>query len=270
MKKFTMSFMLLCAFLMVLSGCGNSDQTSGKNKEEKKILRVVTNAAYSPMEFIDKGEVKGFDMDLITAVAKEAGYDVKLEHVGWDPIFVELDEERAQIGAAAITINEDRKQSYEFTVPYFHASQKILVPEGSSIKSAADLKGKVVAVQMGTTANIVMEKLLGANNKNIKKFENNNLAIMEMTKGGADAVVADNAVVEEYAKNNPTDKLVVIEDKETFAPEFYGFMLSKGNDKLKKELDEALNTLFDNGEYTKIYQKWMGLEPDVEFLKQQQ
>ncbi|WP_042349964.1 basic amino acid ABC transporter substrate-binding protein [Bacillus massiliigorillae] len=274
MKKFTVSLVLLCSFLIVLAGCGTSDKTSGekenKDGQEKKTLRVVTNADYSPMEFQDKGELVGFDMELITAMGKEAGYDVKLEHVGWDPIFVELDKKRAQVGASAITINKKREQSYDFTAPYFYASQKILVPQGSSIKSAADLKGKKVAVQMGTTANIIMDKLYGADNKNIKKFENNILAIMELTKGGADAVVADNAVVEEYAKNNPKQKLVVIEDKGAFDPEFYGFMLQKGDKQLKKDLDKALNTLLDNGEYTKIYQKWLGIEPDVAFLKAQQ
>lgn len=272
MKKFMLSFAMLCAFLVVLAGCGSTDKSSGDNKDEKEkqTLRVVTNADYSPMEFQDKGELVGFDMDLISAIAKEAGYDVKLEHVGWDPIFVELDNKRAQVGASAITINDDRKQTYDFTVPYFQASQKILVPQDSPIQSAADLKGKKVAVQMGTTANIVMDKMFGEKNPDIKKFENNVLAIMELSKGGADAVVADNAVVEEYAKNNPKQKLKVIEDKGAFEPEFYGFMLPKGEEKLKKDLDTALNTLLDNGEYTKLYQKWLGLEPDVEFLKAQQ
>ncbi|WP_019244015.1 MULTISPECIES: basic amino acid ABC transporter substrate-binding protein [Bacillus] len=272
MKKLTISFMLLCAFLVVLSGCGKSEESGSKSGSESKdkTLRIVTNAEYAPMEYRDKDEIKGFDVDLIKAVAKEAGYKVTIDHVGWDPMMVEVKDKRADLAIGAITINEERKQSYEFTVPYFLASQKILVPKGSPIKSAADLKGKYVAVQGGTTGMIVSEKLLGKNSKYVKKFENNNLAIMELNKGGADAVVADNAVVEEYAKNNPKDKLVVIEDKGTFESEFYGFMFPKGETKLKDEFDKALNTLFDNGEYAKIYQDWFGNEPDVAFLKEQQ
>lgn len=267
MKKMTISFMLVCVFLLALTGCGSSKEKSG---DEKETLRVVTDAAFAPMEFLDKDEVKGFDVDFAKAVAEEAGYDVKVDHVGWDPMFVELENNRADMAIAAITVDEDRKDSYDFSVPYFLSTLKILVPEGSSIKSAADLKDKVVAVQSGTTGMFAAEQYLGKNSKNIKKFESNNLAILELTKGGADAVIADNAIVEEYAKNNPKDKLVVIEDRDGFDTEVYGIMLAKGNTELKDKIDKAVNDIFENGKYEEIYEKWFGNKPDIEFLKQQQ
>ncbi|MEH6943943.1 basic amino acid ABC transporter substrate-binding protein [Bacillus sp. JJ722] len=272
MKKMAVGFMLLCAFLLALTGCGSKDSSNASgNKGEKNTLRVVTNAAFAPMEYLDKDKVKGFDVDFVKAVAKEAGYDVKVEHVGWDPIFVELDNKRADMAIAAITIDEDRKKTYDFSHPYYLSTLKILVPEGSSIKSAADLKkDKVVAVQGGTTGNIATEKLLGKNGKNIKKFESNTLAIMELIKGGADAVIADSAIVDEYAKNNPKEKLKVIEDHTTFGEEYYGIMLAKGNKQLQEELNKAINTIFENGKYNEIYQKWFGLDPNVELLKEQQ
>ena len=123
MKKFKLvSTFFMVALILVLSACGTSkstrtDTTGGD--DEKKKLRVETDAAYAPFEYQDKGEVVGFDIDFINAVAKEAGYKVKVEHVGWDPIFVELDKKIADIGISAITINDERKQSYDFTVPYF-------------------------------------------------------------------------------------------------------------------------------------------------------
>lgn len=272
MKKFVMGLLLFSAFLVVLSGCGSS-KTEGDKKggdaKEKETLRVVTDAAYSPMEFLDKDKITGLDIDFIEAVAKEAGYELKVEHVGWDPIFVEIENKRADMAISSITINDDRKESYDFSVPYFLSTNKILIPKGSSIKSGADLKDKVVAVQAGTTGNEVAEKLLGKNSPNIKKFDNNNLAILELTKGGADAVIADNAVIEEYAKNNPKDNLVVIEDK-SFGAEFYGVLFPKGSSELKEEIDAAINKVFESGKYNEVYQKWLGNEPDIELLKQQQ
>lgn len=264
---------LVLAAIMFLAACGTSDETSGEESdsnasEETKTLRVVTNAAYAPMEYLDKGEVVGFDIDLIKAVAKEAGYEVNVEHLGWDPIFVEIESERADLSVAAITINDDRKQTYDFSVPYFQSTNKILVPKDSDIQSAEDLKGKIVAVQNGTTGQEAMDALLGKNHKDIKKFEDNNLAIMEMESGGAAAVVADNVVVEEYAKNNPDKELEVIEDP-SFDSEFYGILFPKGSE-LVEEFNTALNTVLDNGTYSEIYQKWFGIEPNVEFLKEQQ
>ncbi|WML57585.1 basic amino acid ABC transporter substrate-binding protein [Neobacillus sp. PS2-9] len=267
MKKLKLvSTVFMVAFLLILSACGTS-KTGG---EGEKTLRVVTDAAYAPFEYQDKGEVVGFDIDFINAVAKEAGLKIKVEHVGWDPLFVELDKKTADLGISAITINDERKQSYDFTVPYFLSTNKILVPEGSDIKSAADLKnGKTIAVQNATTGQEAVEGLLGKNNEKIKKFENNNLAILELKSGGADAVVADNTVVEQYVKNNPKDKFVVIEDSNAFAKEFYGLMMPKGS-KLKADLDKAIKEVIDNGTYAKIYKKWFKVDPDTQILKDQQ
>jgi len=275
MKKGLFISVLMLSFLFLLAACGTSQETtSGEGSEsgeteEKKTLRVVTDAAYAPFEYQDKGEIVGFDVDFIEAVAEEAGYEIEIEHVGWDPLFVEIKDEIADFGISAITINDDRKQTYDFSVPYFLSTNKILVPEGSDIASAADLEGKVVAVQAGTTGQEAVEGIIGKNNKNMKQFENNNLAIMELTSGGADAVVADNTVVEEYVKNNPDQKLTVVEDTESFASEYYGLMFPKGSE-LKAEFDEAINKVLDSGKYAEIYNEWFGSDPDVENLKAQQ
>jgi polar amino acid transport system substrate-binding protein len=261
---------------MFLAACGSSSQETEKNEgagnadeaETKKTLRIVTDAAYAPMEYQDKGEIVGFDIDFIKAVAEEAGYDVNVEHVGWDPIFVEIESKRADLAVSSITINDDRKQSYDFSHPYFQSTNKILVPEGSDIKSAEDLKGKKVAVQNGTTGQAAMDALLGKNSPDIKKFEDNNLAIMEMESGGAAAVVADNMVVEEYAKNNPDKNLTVIEDS-AFESEFYGVLFPKGSE-LAGEFNEAINAVLENGKYAEIYEKWFGNEPNIDVLKEQQ
>jgi glutamine transport system substrate-binding protein len=271
-KRLMVIWGIVLMLTVILSACGSSEEKSGdtetNKEEEKKTLRVVTDAAYAPMEYQDKGEVVGFDIDFVKAVAEEAGYELEIEHVGWDPIFVEIESKRADLAVSSITINDDRKQSYDFSVPYFQSTNKILVPEGSDIKSAEDLKGKKVAVQNGTTGQMAMDALLGKNHGDIKKFEDNNLAIMEMESGGADAVVADNMIVEEYAKNNPDKNLTVVEDG-TFESEFYGVLFPKDSE-LVDEVNTAINAIIDNGTYSEIYQKWFGNEPNIEVLKEQQ
>ncbi|WP_181444533.1 basic amino acid ABC transporter substrate-binding protein [Bacillus sp. 03113] len=272
MKKFSILTLVLI-FTLILSACGTSkngseDEANG-GTESKKTLRVVTEATFAPFEYIDKGEIVGFDADLIKAATKEAGYKYELVHVGFEPMFVEIKDKTADIGIAAITMTDERKQTYDFSVPYFLSTLKILVPEGSNIKSAKDLANKIVAVQNGTTGQAAVEKLLGKNNKNIKKFENNNLAIMELLNGGANAVVADNTVVDEYVKNNPDKKLNVIEDKGNFVSEYYGLMFPKGSE-LKADFDKAINTLYENGTYAEIYTKWFKADADIENLKAHQ
>jgi glutamine transport system substrate-binding protein len=275
MKKRFFAIVLMSIMALIISACGSSktSETNGtgseSEKNERKELRVVTDAAYAPFEYMEGDKIVGFDIDFLKAVAKEAGYELKIEHVGWDPIFVEIKSKRADLAISSITINDERKQTYDFSLPYFLSTNKILVREDSDIKSAADLKGKKVAVQNGTTGQEAMDKLLGKNNKDIKKFENNNLAIMEMMSGGADAVVADNGVVEVYAKNNPNEKLKVIEDGGSFDAEFYGLLFPKGTE-IKADLDKAIEKIFENGTYEKIYKEWFGQEPNMEKLKEAQ
>nr|WP_246439480.1 basic amino acid ABC transporter substrate-binding protein [Bacillus benzoevorans] len=261
---------MLCS-IFLLTACGPSEPTTGEAKEldeDKVTLRVVTDAAYTPFEYLEGDGIKGFDIDFVRAVAEEAGYNVKIEHVSWDPLFEEIENKDADLAVSAITINEDRKQTYDFSVAYFLSTNKILVLKDSDIKSGEDLEGKVVAVQNGTTAKETVEAILGKNNQDIRKFENNNLAIQALLNGKADAVVADNTVLEEYVKKNPEKDLMVITDK-SFAEEHYGFMFPKGSG-LKEKMDKAIDDLFDNGSFTEIYQQWFGTKPDIEYLKELQ
>lgn len=268
MKKWILSLVMMCAFLAVLAGCGLSDDSSGDG-EEKKTLKVLTNAAYAPMEYMDKDNIVGFDIDFIKAVAEEAGYELDIQNIGWDPLFVEMESKRADVAISSITINDERKKRFDFSVPYYRSTNKILVPEGSTIKSADDLKDKVVAVQRGTTGHDIANDLFGEASTNVKPFDENTLAIMELIKKGADAVIADMPVVEAYAKSNPDEKLTVVAD-ESFDEEYYGVLFSKDNKELQKEFNKAINTLFDNGTYAKIYEEWFGNKPDIEDLKAQQ
>lgn len=271
MKKISIVMLVLMTSLAVfLSACGQKDKaTPNEGKQAGKTLRVVTSADYAPFEYQETGEIVGFDVDLANAVADEAGYKINFEHVGFDPLFVEIDSKRADLAVSALSMNKEREQSYDFSYPYFLSTNKILVSKDSNIQAPKDLKGKVVGVQTGTTGQAAAEKIMGKNNTNLKKFENNTLAIQELLQGGADAVVADNAVVEQYVKNNPDQKVKIVENGGQFDQEFYGMMFPKGSD-LKGKFDKALNTVFENGKYAEIYKKWFGVEPDIKTLKAQQ
>lgn len=266
MKKLSkLSLFMLIGFVVFLSACGSSEKSSGG---EKKTLKIVTDAAYAPMEYLEGDEIVGFDIDFVKAVVEEAGYEADFVHVGWDPIFIEIKDEIADLAVSSITINDDRKETYDFSFPYYLSTNKILVPEDSDIASGADLEGKTVAVQNGTTGQEVAESIFGKNSNSIKKFENNNLAIQELLSGGADAVIADNTVVEYYAKMNPNQKLKVVAD-DSFDAEYYGLMFPKDSE-LVSEINDAIKEVLDSGKYEEIYKEWFGSEPDVENLKAQQ
>ena len=256
------SILILCVFILslTLSGCSA--------KGDSSTIKVATDASYAPMESMDKDKIVGFDIDFLDAVMKEAGLKYKLTNTGWDTMLASVKQGTDyKMGISSVSITEERGLTYDYSIPYFESTNMIMVKEGSEIKSALDLKDKKVAVQNATTADTLMSDIMGATNKNLSKYDNNVLALMELDKGGVDAVVADVAIVREYMKNNPTKKFDGILDTANFGAEYYGILLPKGSD-LKAKLDPAIKAVIENGTYATVYEKWFGEKPDTTKLQE--
>ncbi len=268
MKKSLLAIVTGCALLLVACGSGDTAQDEATDTKEKKVLNVGTEATFIPFEFIDKGEVTGFDVDLLNAVAEEAGYEVKIENTGWDAMFAGLQSKQLDIGMAGITINEDRLETYDFSDPYFESISMIAFKEGTEINSAADLKGKKIGVQNGTTGQFSAEDVVGENSPNISKYETAALMFQALLSNNVEVVVTDKAVAEEYRTKYPDSNIVTITDEDTFAPEYYGIAFPKGSE-LVDDFNEALHTVLENGKYEEIFKKWFDqAEPNIEALRE--
>lgn len=223
-----------------------------------KVYVVGTDAAYAPFESQnDKGEIVGFDIDVVTAVAQKAGIEVKFVNTPWEGIFNTLAQGDRDFLVSAITITDERKQTMDFSNPYFDASQLIAVRDNSKVAKFDDLKKLKVGVQTGTTGDEVVTKLLGKNSTNVKRFESTPLALQELQAGGVDAVVADNGVVAHYVTNNTTSKFKTVSDS-SFTPEQYGLAVRKGNTELLEKLNKGLADIKADGTYDQIYAKYFG------------
>jgi len=226
-----------------------------------KVFVVGTDAAYAPFESQnEKGEIVGLTVDVLSAVAKKAGIEIKFVNTPWEGIFNSLQQGDRDLLASSITITDERKQTMDFTNPYFDAFQLIAVKESSKVAKFDDLKKLKVGVQTGTTGDEVVTKLQGKNSTNIKRFESTPLALKELESGGVDAVVADNGVVVNYVTNNPGSKFKTVSDK-AFAPEQYGFAVKKGNAELLEKLNKGLADIKADGSYDQIYAKYFGAAP---------
>jgi len=264
-KKWVMSG-LVAFIVLALVGCGSNNETAGSGNAAAEKIMFASDASYAPMEYMDTDTIKGFDIDFIKAVMEEAGMDYEVVNTGWDTMLSSVKQgTEYHAGLSSVSITDERKETYDYSIPYFESTNMIMVKEGSDIKSALDLKDKVVAVQGATTADDLMSGIMGVDNGNLKRFDSNAVALMELNGGGADAVVADIAIVREYMKNNPDQKLTGILDKENFGSEYYGILLPKGSE-LKAKLDPAIKAVLENGKYAEIYKNWFGEEPNMESL----
>ena len=253
---------------LVFAACGKKEEppapapvASAPAPAPAKVYAVGTDAAYAPFESQnEKGEIVGFDIEVVQAVAAKAGIEVKFVNTPWEGIFNALAQGDRDLLVSAVTITDERKQTIDFTDPYFDAVQLIAVKETSKVTKFADLKKLKVGVQTGTTGDEAVTKLLGKNSTAIKRFESTPLALKELESGGVDAVVADNGVIVHYVANNPGGKFKTITDKE-FAPEQYGIAVKKGNTELQAKLNKGLADIKADGTYDKIFTKYFGAPP---------
>lgn len=256
----------LVAVGLILAACGKKEAPApvaapAPAPAPAKVYVVGTDAAYAPFESQnEKGEIVGFDIDVVKAVAAKAGIEVKFVNTPWEGIFNTLAQGDRDLLVSAITITDERKQTMDFSAPYFDAKQLIAVKETSKIKTLADLKKLKVGVQTGTTGDEVVTKLIGKNSANIKRFESTPLALKELEAGGVDAVVADNGVVIHYVANNAGSKFRTVDDT-SFTPEQYGIAVKKGNAELLEKINTALAAVKADGTYDKIYASYFGAAP---------
>jgi lysine-arginine-ornithine-binding protein len=244
------------AAVLVLSACGGGGQQAMDSKD--KVLRVGTDAAYPPFEKQEgSGEITGFDIEVIQAIAEAEGMKVQVQHTGWDGLFEAVDSGKVDVGISAITITDERKKKYDFSDPYFEAKQLILVPNDSKVSALKDLKGKKIGVQSGTTGEIVVQKAFGKTYEGIKGYDDTPGAIDDLMLGRVDAVVADNGVVLDYLKKLPKGKFKMVEDK-SFEPESYGIMVKKGNQELLDKINSGLKKIKEDGTFDEIYKKYFG------------
>ncbi len=231
------------AGLLVLTGCGKSDD----------VLVVGTNASFPPFEYVggvSGDEIKGFDIDLARQIAKNAGKTLKVENMKFDSLIVALNSGKIDLIASGMTITSERQASVNFSAPYYEATQVVLVnKENSSIKSVDDLKGKHIAVQLGSTGDIMAKSYT----QQVTAFNTGFEAIMELKNSKVDLVLFDSEPAASFLDKNPGLKMIELD----FDPEFYGFAVAKEKVELLKSINSTLTTMKHNGEYDALVAKHM-------------
>ncbi|TWI52659.1 transporter substrate-binding domain-containing protein [Halalkalibacter nanhaiisediminis] len=234
---------------------GETDATS----DDQDTYLVATDNNYIPFEFLDNetGELVGFDIDLMQAIADEAGFNVEFEQMEFAGIIAAIASERFDMAIAGMTITEERAESIDFSEPYYDAGLILAVrADNEEIQSIDDVDGKVVATRSGSTS----EDYLNSNTEaTVEAFPEITEAYQNLLSGRADAALYDVPNVLYYADTETGGEITPVGDLLT--GEQYGIAFPKGSE-LKAQVDEALATLMENGTYGDIYEEWFGERPE--------
>jgi len=221
-----------------------------------KSIKVATDATWPPMEMVDASkQIVGYDIDFLNAVAKEAGVAVEFKNTAWDGIFAGLDSGQYDAIISSVTITDERKAKYDFTDAYTSIGQILVVPKtDKTAKTIADLKGKKIGSQIGTTGAMEVKKVAGVESKT---YDEIGLAFEDMAAGRISGVVCDEPVAAHFAlqKKEYKEKFKIV--GKPFTKEGYGIVVKKGNKELVALLNKGIKAVKAKKLDTKIHTKWV-------------
>lgn len=232
------------AALLSIVVCASLVGCTKKDDSKPTKLVMATEATFPPYEFREGDKIVGIDVDIAGAIAKELGRELVVEDTKFDSVIPAVQAGKADLAASGITITEDRKKTINFTIPYVEAAQVILVPAGSAIKSAADLKGKRIGVQSGTTGDAYVAEHVGEPDR----FDNPAVAVAALKSGKVDVVVCDKDPARVFATKDAALQIL----DEPLTKEEYAIAISKANPELLAAANVVIQRLKDSGELARI------------------
>ncbi len=244
MKKIIALILCLATLVCLFTACGPKGKTLAEVKAAKK-LTVATSPDFPPFESLEGDKVVGIEVDILNLIAKELGVELEIIQMEFDSVLLGVQSAKYDCGMSGITATDERKENMLFTTPYYNAAQVIVVKEGSAIKNKADLDGKKVSVQTGTTAD---EGCTDAG-YDVQAFAANADAKAALTTGKVEAWVVDNLTAIQMVEEG--DGLVILDEKMTEEP--YAFAFAFGSEDLVAEIDKILKGLIADGTVEEIF-----------------
>ena len=266
-RSFTAGTIALAAIVLVLAGCSTGTDTaeaSGgasaadatpSDLVEGGTLTVGTEGTYRPFTFHENGsgDLTGYDVEVVTAVAEELGVEVRFEETQWDAIFAGLEAGRFDVVANQVSITPEREESYAFSSPYTVSTGVVVVPaDDSSIRSFEDLEGRTTAQSLTSNWHTLAEE----SGARIEAVEGWAQSVALVEQGRVDATINDKLTFLDYATTNDASGLKVA--AETDEESLSAFAFRKDDGALAAAFDEALAALAEDGTLAEISVKYFG------------
>ncbi len=227
------------------------------NTAEADTFVVGVDDGFAPMGFRDEAnEIVGFDIDLAKEAGARMGKEVIIQPIEWSQKVLELNNDKIDVIWNGFTITEERQQEVLFTRPYLKNNQVIVVGADSDIAAKADLAGREVGLQSGSSAmDALSADPINEQIKACSEYENNVYALNDLKIGRVEAVIIDEVVAKYYVSKEPESFKVL---DESLAAEEYGIGVKMGNTELLEELQKAIDEMIADGTAAEISEKWFG------------
>ncbi len=250
MKKLMSVLLVALMAATMLAGCGSSASAN--------TIKFGTNAEFPPFEFVTAqgviGEYDGIDMAIAKEIGTQIGKEAVIENMEFDSLLIALQNGQIDAVIAGMTVTDERKESVDFSMPYYEATQVMIVDQNSDIKSAADMADKKIVVIQGYTGEVCVQEM----GYSYEAFKKGTEAILELNNGKCDVVVIDSATAQKYIKDNPN--LKIVEDADAFESEEYAIAVKKGNAELLNQINDVIGKMLENGQISELGAKYTEAE----------
>lgn len=271
MKKLLALVLTMALSMTMLTACGSKEETAGAAAAETEaakteatgsaalvdgVLTVGTNAEFPPFEYVgDDGECDGFDMALIKAVGEKLGVEVVIENMEFASLVSSIGS-KTDVAIAGMTVTEERQQTVDFSDSYYEALQYVILPADSEIAAAADLEGKAIGVQLGTTGDFIAEELT----ENVAQYNKAVDAVNDLINGKIDCVIVDKNPALVFADKFEGKVIAVDGAQFDFEAEEYAIALPKGDADLVEKINAALKEIKADGTFDELVKTYIEAE----------
>ena len=226
----------------MFAACGGNKETA------QKVYVVGTNAEYPPFEYVENGEIAGFDAEIIKEAAKRMGIEYKWLNTNFDGLIPALQTKKVDIVIAGMSVTPEREKAVNFSVPYLTSNVAIVTNSKNPIKDMNDLSGKSYGVELGTTKENSARKIAGAE---VVPFSSTTGALVALKSGKVDGMVLDESVSSKYIEKNPELVLVGVMEGEPKAAAF-----NKDDKELMENFSKVLEEMITDGTVAELREKY--------------
>lgn len=237
------------ALVFGMTACGS---------EKSDTIKFGTNAEFPPFEFVAAngviGQYDGIDIAIAKQIGEEIGQTAEIENMEFDSLLIALSNGQIDAVIAGMTVNDERKQSVDFSTPYYAATQVMIVKEGSDITKASDMADKKICVIQGYTGETCVSNM----GYPYEAFKKGTEAVMELVNGKCDVVVIDSATAQKYVGDN--EGLKIVEDASAFEGEEYAIAVKKGNTELLNKINTVIEKMLNDGTISNLAVQYQSAE----------
>ena len=238
------------------SGAGSAQSSSNLLESIKSAgkIRIGVEGTYRPYTYHDaSGKLAGFEYDIAETLAKDLGVTAEFIETPWDSLIAGVDADRYDIVINNVSATDERKQKYDFSVPYLYSEPKVAVKKDSSLQNVSEISGHSSA--QSETSNF--RKMVEAKGASIVVVSGFDEAIEQVLSGRAEMTANDSVSFAEYFKEHPDANLRLLSgDLGTGSNS--SILMAKGQDALRNAIDESLKKHLENGDIKAIYEKYVG------------